>query len=705
MANDPHFRKVASLLKFDGYAEDANPHWGKLVGYATLTASLTPELGTFVSSSSAAVSIADGRSCAVLATYGQVSFTAASAYGAHTIEFDVYVVNTTTAQALVCVASAATGSAARLAIGIASGQLTWVDQDADLAAAGNISVGWHTIALSYDGKTVFKYLDGVLVGTDTVVPGTGTAAVVTFGYKNRAETTMYAAAGTAFRNFRFYKGVALYTTPTYDLDAAGRQRQSDAAGSLWFDGGATTLEDGALVLDGSSYLHCPGFNFGSADFTIEGWFNYTGAADTWPRLFNQSGSKAGKFWNNISSDGRFVMVLQGSLSTVGPTRAFGRTTLAPGPHHIALVRKGNAACVFVDGVAEFAVVCLGEISAANRFAIGTVSDALGSTSNFVGTVDDFRVTLGKARYDFTLEPNFFNTVFIERPNGTSYPFTNNNRNKLVTQGNAVAILEEDPFGGTDYMLRLNGTSSYASIPTHADFNFGAGDFTVEWWGKNSGTTAEKHCVFASGNTTWGAGAVGIYQNGAFVLLASYENGDPVVTASGDYSVGWHHFVVERIGGVARIYVDGVLSASAACAAAINFGTTITYFGKSGWSTTQNYNGDITDFRVTKGVARYDADFTPSRIVEVTGSFTPPPVGSLPSAATAISGVVRGSDNNPCERKVFAYSHETGRYLGTATSDPVTGAFSIDVPERAFAVALDTDASGQNALVLDRLDPV
>lgn len=76
-----------------------------------------------------------------------------------------------------------------------------------------------------------------------------------------------------------------------------------------------------------------------------------------------------------------------------------------------------------------------------------------------------------------------------------------------------------------------------------------------------------------------------------------------------------------------------------------------------------------------------------------------------AAATAVSGVVTDSSNNPCERRVYAYSHADGRFLGDAVSDPVTGAFSIDVPERAFAVALDTDASGQNAIVLDRIDPV
>lgn len=75
------------------------------------------------------------------------------------------------------------------------------------------------------------------------------------------------------------------------------------------------------------------------------------------------------------------------------------------------------------------------------------------------------------------------------------------------------------------------------------------------------------------------------------------------------------------------------------------------------------------------------------------------------ASTGIAGFVKGEDGNPRARKVFAYSHETGALLGSTVSDSGTGAFFIAVPERAFVVALDDDASAHNAIVYDRLDPV
>lgn len=104
------------------------------------------------------------------------------------------------------------------------------------------------------------------------------------------------------------------------------------------------------------------------------------------------------------------------------------------------------------------------------------------------------------------------------------------------------------------------------------------------------------------------------------------------------------------------------------------------------------DGYVDEWRVTKGVGRYLADFTP-------------PNGQFPSAATGVSGVVKESDGSPRSCKVFAYSHATGALIGSAVSDPSTGVFYIAVPERCYCVCLDDDVSARNAIVYDRLDPV
>ena len=104
------------------------------------------------------------------------------------------------------------------------------------------------------------------------------------------------------------------------------------------------------------------------------------------------------------------------------------------------------------------------------------------------------------------------------------------------------------------------------------------------------------------------------------------------------------------------------------------------------------DGYVDEWRVTKGVGRYLTDFTP-------------PNGQFPSAATGVAGVVREADGSPRACKVFAYSHATGALIGSAVSDPSTGAFYIAVPERCYCVCLDDDVNVRNAIVYDRLDPV
>ena len=697
MANDPYFSKVASLLPFDVVGSDAD--WRSLVGYADLTSSVSVELGTSLTVVGApTIATVGGKKAMLLNGSSAIYFTLTAGLNyAHTIVFEVYVASTTVSQSFLGAGPTNADDDIQLS-GNASSAWGWVEQNnPQPAVSGAMTVGWHTVAFVYDGSAVTRlYIDGVRVSTGTAGTQGTSINIIQLGRMS----TSYAANGSAIRKFRAYRGVQKFTAASYTVADLGVGIANDLFALPWFEGGTPALASGKLSLNGSSYLYGPGLALSSSDFTIEGWFEI-GSSIEWPRLFNQAGANTGIFWLNLSNERRLCLVVSATSMTVG-TRVVGPTTVDTGPHHVALVRKGNAMCVFLDGGAELAVPVYGALSTLNRFAIGTVADNLGGSSNYIGTIDDFRVTIGKARYDFTLEPSFYNTVFFEHPNGTSYPFVNQNRNKTMTLTNMTAILEADPFGGTDYMARFNGTSSYVSTPTSTDFDFGAGDFTVEWWGK-SAVSGYPYCLLSTGGS-WTTDANAIYQSTSMVRFASYNNANPVVVASGDFT-GWHHFVVERVGGVARIYVDGTLAASAACTGTVNFSAGgLTYFGRSGWGP-EYYNGDITGLRVTKGVARYNANFTPAKIVEVTGTFTPLIEGTLPTAATGVTGLVREADGSPRSCKVLAYSHATGQFIGAAVSDPSTGAFYIAVPERCFAVVLDDDVSARNALIYDRLDPV
>jgi hypothetical protein len=70
---------------------------------------------------------------------------------------------------------------------------------------------------------------------------------------------------------------------------------------------------------------------------------------------------------------------------------------------------------------------------------------------------------------------------------------------------------------------------------------------------------------------------------------------------------WYHVAVARASGVARFFVNGTLVTSASHT--YNFTSTNLVIGGY-YSTSYLYNGYIDDFRITKGFARYTANFTP-----------------------------------------------------------------------------------------------
>jgi hypothetical protein len=75
---------------------------------------------------------------------------------------------------------------------------------------------------------------------------------------------------------------------------------------------------------------------------------------------------------------------------------------------------------------------------------------------------------------------------------------------------------------------------------------------------------------------------------------------------------WYYFAVVRSGsgtGNLKIYLNGTADATSAGAVTDNFNqTSILYVGASRTGTTP-LNGYIDELRITKGVARYTADFT------------------------------------------------------------------------------------------------
>ncbi len=86
---------------------------------------------------------------------------------------------------------------------------------------------------------------------------------------------------------------------------------------------------------------------------------------------------------------------------------------------------------------------------------------------------------------------------------------------------------------------------------------------------------------------------------------------------------------------------------------------------------------------------------------ITGLLTPYGTGPY-----TISGTVQNGSSAPIARTVVAYDRFNNLPLDVATSDPVTGAFVLNVPYTScYVVCLPTLADGSNAEIYDQITPV
>lgn len=140
----------------------------------------------------------------------------------------------------------------------------------------------------------------------------------------------------------------------------------------------------------------------SGDFTVEAWVNPTAAPAVVAFLITKATSTG---YNPYSISFLPSKVFRAQFSTSTPTQyeLVGTTVATLGTwYHVALTKAGNVYTLWVNGVAEATLAQAGSsYSASTPLVIGAPSDA---SYPFNGHLDDFRLTIGAARYTSTFTP-------------------------------------------------------------------------------------------------------------------------------------------------------------------------------------------------------------------------------------------------------------------------------------------------------------
>lgn len=213
--------------------------------------------------------------------------------------------------------------------------------------------------------------------------------------------------------------------------------------------------------------------------------------------------------------------------------------------------------------------------------------------------------------------------------------------KITTYvGNAQLDTAQSKFGGSS--LLLDGNSDYVTISDSDDWNFGTGNFTWEAWVYFNSFNATYNTIINQGESD-GLPEIHFFYHqdspGPGLFFWVYDNSSELfrIYTSGALSTStWYHLAVVRSGtgtGDTNLYINGIKQ-SVSTSGAWNYNIVdVSEPLTIGRRTTYYTSGYFDEIRISKGIARWTADFTP------------PTAEYLPDQYTKLLLHFGGSDNS------------------------------------------------------------
>jgi hypothetical protein len=352
------------------------------------------------------------------------------------------------------------------------------------------------------------------------------------------------------------------------------------------------------------------FAFGTGNFTIECWVYLSAYNGTYgSQIFGGHNYGVGAdLIFMVNTTGKLYFQISGSSTgAITSTSSVSLNTWT----HVAVVRSGGTVTPYINGTNA------GGGASYTTSVSSTINPGIGSSSNnnnaaaLTGYISNLRVVNGTAVYTTAFAPP---TLPVSTVNNTVLllNFTNSNipdytmNNNLVTVGDAklsTAVTRYNP-----YSIAFDGSVDYLTIPANQTLILGGRTFTMEAWVYiNSSSEPYQHIFKYSGGNNmmfidFFSGVPGRLGCSAGATTAWSPSGITVNT--------WHHVAVVRNGTSVTAYLNGV----GGTPQTIDPGPTTATTAIMGWDTgsapARYLNGYIDDFRITQGLARYTANFTP-----------------------------------------------------------------------------------------------
>lgn len=509
---------------------------------------------------------------------------------------------------------------------------TYIQGSTDLA-----NNTWHHFAVSRSGTStnqIAMWVDGTRVaqGTNSQNYTSGTIYIGAFG-------TTDGFWNGYISNLRIVNGSAVYdpanstiTVPTTPLTAITNTALLTCQANRFIDASAnaytvtatgspsvqrfnpfgastaysTSVIGGSGYFDGSGdYLETPtssAFAFGTGDFTSELWVYLSRSNGTIiyePRTSSNESNPCIAY--GVVAANKFEVANSAIIITSSSTFGINQW------HHVALVRSGTTLTLWVNGTNQGSTTLSTNLTNNDRIRIGEYFTA--GTYALQGYVSNLRVVKGTAVYTSAFTPS---TTPLTAISGTSLLtsmtngaiFDNAMMNDLETVGNAQISTSVKKYGTGS--LAFDGTGDGLFARSTPDSAFGTGDFTVEFW-INLAANLGSFVKIVQMGTTGNCFTIETQSTTNVLNITNFTSTVYLASSTALTTSTWIHVAVTRASGTLRIFQNGTQTGSVANTVDFpNAGGL--YIGQS--STGQAMNGYIDDLRITKGYARYTANFTP-----------------------------------------------------------------------------------------------
>ena len=192
--------------------------------------------------------------------------------------------------------------------------------------------------------------------------------------------------------------------------------------------------------------------------------------------------------------------------------------------------------------------------------------------------------------------------------GTTWKDTIGGNDATITDSSSIYQSND---GGR---IVFDGSNDYVTIPASSDFDFGTGNFTIDWFSSKANTTTVQVLLASEKyyNLNYNGNWLLKITNAGTITLNTYDGRTNNEGANFDASTSanvWNHFALVREGtgtNQTKFYLDGVLAGSMTISKSLSDagsnGLRIGEEPPGGPETNNNLNGYFSNLRVYKGKA-------------------------------------------------------------------------------------------------------